>query len=637
MKNYICKSEYSGFGFLELLNGVNILNGIIPTIKNKKGKMLKSQLENKPAEISIITNTSNPTRRADRNHIDIHEPECTVIYDMQKHWKVDRIYIGGFFNGISDYSLSDYEIYLSDNPQKLLTDENKVAEYKSDGAFKKGSRRNNCDQIYDLEGFGGRYFAVKINKANPTDDIIRICSLAVFNHENTFNKTFYEKNFGTNILKDAISEITGDVSCNSTLLTDGICFDEAHRIALKSNTSFVFRLKKTVEITDIAIVCSKEAAEKCKCYIGDGKNTVFNNCINDIASVAIKPACADSFSAHFKFPNSCLGKYIGFSFPSGCFIDQLGCVGTYKVDVELGNVLCSDFMSFGANCLPMALMPEAVEKGYNEVYWELERSRIINTRPSVLRLWFQPDWLITTRGNYENGIYDFESTKMQSVYHYLDAFKTAGCEIELNFGWKTCKEHADWFAVNKQSESPWNSAPADLESFAKCCSATLNELILNRGYNNIKYLAFYNESNYGKNPTGDFNVPDGKPWPYYKKMFLIVMKQLKKDGIEDEIAGEYSMVMYTTITPKKQVAFEKAMHTVSPGEQIVLGAKLVDTDENDSLTYQITKATGESIGKVDENGVYTADKKANVGDMVAVTASLYGHEDIFGVTLIKIK
>ncbi len=93
--------------------------------------------------------------------------------------------------------------------------------------------------------------------------------------------------------------------------------------------------------------------------------------------------------------------------------------------------------------------------------------------------------------------------------------------------------------------------------------------------------------------------------------------------------------MYTTIAPKKQVAFEKAMHTVSPGEQIALNAKLVDTDENDSLTYQITKATGENIGKVDENGVFTADKKANAGDMVAVTASLNGNDDIFGVTLIK--
>lgn len=77
---------------------------------------------------------------------------------------------------------------------------------------------------------------------------------------------------------------------------------------------------KTMEITDIAFF-SKEATDNCKCYIGDGKNTVFNNCINDMASVEIKPACVNSFSVHFKLPNSCLGKYIGFSFPSECFID----------------------------------------------------------------------------------------------------------------------------------------------------------------------------------------------------------------------------------------------------------------------------------------------------------------------------
>lgn len=37
MKKCICKSEYSGFDFLDLLNGVNILNGIIPMLTNKKG------------------------------------------------------------------------------------------------------------------------------------------------------------------------------------------------------------------------------------------------------------------------------------------------------------------------------------------------------------------------------------------------------------------------------------------------------------------------------------------------------------------------------------------------------------------------------------------------------------------------
>lgn len=871
MKKCIYRNDFRDLSFLELC-GVNLLKGVTPAVLDSDGDAsgkVELQMKRSAEFIDLITDDTNPKKAAFNNHIDIMTPECTLIYDLHNFWHIDRIYIGGFFNGLSDYSILDYQLYISDNLQNLISRENEIVSYNNSGLFEKKQERNHCDQIFDLEGFGGRYFAIKINKANATDDIIRIGTVAVYNHENTESLTFYEKNFEHNIIKTITPAVKGSYSADLSLLTDGICFDEAHRTTLNADTEFIFKLENPMNITGIAVVGSSTAVDGCTVYLGNDKETVFDNENLTEVETIYKPTSREGVSAaELKIHTENSTRFLGLRFPGGCFIDQIAATSnTNYVNVDLDRVLCDDFISFGANCLPMALMPEAVEKGYNEVYWELERSRIINTRPSVLRLWFQPDWLITTRENYENGIYDFESTKMQSVYHYLDAFKTGGCEIELNFGWKTCKEHADWFAVNKQSEHPWNSAPADLESFAKCCSATLNELILNRGYTNIKYLAFYNESAYGENPISDFNVPDGKPWPYYKKMFLTVMNQLKKDGmlkyvtpwaaeqsgrdqmqwewshlaateledypqkitqhrydytydelmpffarhkseangkdmivseygvnslnspwdashvtysmaihnsgysggliwtmsgvmitdpcsfmmnncfdlwwflpldaehisssfyetclqmryipahsksvlttvkspdiraaafthgnditvmvqakeggcpkqlkislpgikertfyrhtynqsvpqnggavvipcdktviangiIEDEIAGEYSMVMYTTITPKKQVAFEKAMHTVSPGEQIALNAKLVDTDENDSLTYKITKATGENIGKVDENGVFTADKKANAGDMVAVTASLNGNDDIFGVTLIKIQ
>ena len=870
MKKCICRNNFNDYSFIDLCDGANLLEGIIPIVKNSNGDASDKIKHNRGSgleSIGIITNVYNSTKGGDVNHIDIESSECTIIYDLKEQWEINRVYVGSFFAGYADYSILDYQLFLSNNISDITAQENEIVAYNNSGLYKKVDYRNHCDQVFDFEGCSGRYFAIRINKANATDDIIRICSLAVYSTKNTENRVFCSRNFGNNILKEVDIETISNTPYDSSLLTDDVCFDESHRMHLESDTIFIFKLKQQTDISNILIAGSDNAVESCQIYISDKRDNLLQKHIEELKVSSGKEHFNDIALVHFDLPKNCRAEYIGFSFPAGCFIDQLGCVETHKVDVDFDKVLCSDFMSLGANCLPMALMPEAVEKGYNEVYWELERSRIINTRPSVLRLWFQPDWVFTTQENYENGIYDFESTKMQSVYHYLDAFKTGGCEIELNFGWKTCKEHADWFSVNKQSERPWNSAPADLESFAKCCSATLKELILNRRYDNIKYLAFYNEPSYGTASHADFNVPGGKPWPYFKKLFLTVMKQLQKDDmlkyvtpwaaeqsggdelqwewshlaateledypqkitqhrynysydelmsffarhkkeangkdlviseygvfssanlwdtshvtysmaihnsgysggliwtmsgimitdpcsfmmsgginlwsflpidveyvgasfyetclqmryipahsksvlttvkspdiraaafthgnditvmvqakeggcpkqlkislpgikertfyrhtynqsvpqnggavvipcdktiiangkIEDEIAGEYSMVMYTTITPKKQVAFEKAMHTVSPGEQIALNAKLVDTDENDSLTYQITKATGENIGKVDENGVFTADKKANAGDMVAVTASLNGNDDIFGVTLIKIQ
>ncbi len=59
---------------------------------------------------------------------------------------------------------------------------------------------------------------------------------------------------------------------------------------------------------------------------------------------------------------------------------------------------------------------------FNCVHMELLRRRIINTSPSVARIWFQLDWIITTREDYENGIYDFDTEKMKAFYIYLDAF-----------------------------------------------------------------------------------------------------------------------------------------------------------------------------------------------------------------------
>ncbi len=71
--------------------------------------------------------------------------------------------------------------------------------------------------------------------------------------------------------------------------------------------------------------------------------------------------------------------------------------------------------------------------------------------------------------------------------------------------------------VSKKLKQRRTLLPSTLIAFAKCCSKTVKELIVNRGYDNIKYLTFFNESNYGNQEAGDFLVPDKKPQEYYIK------------------------------------------------------------------------------------------------------------------------
>lgn len=191
------------------------------------------------------------------------------------------------------------------------------------------------------------------------------------------------------------------------------------------------------------------------------------------------------------------------------------------VTIDTHDVLQDDFLGVGVNVIPTALMPGQTQFGYNETYWAMDRKRIETIEPAVARVWFQIDWMEP-----EKGVYTWDSMEMKAFYRYLDAFKAAGTEIELNFGWKVGSKVHDWFTFPGVSQS--ESAPADLDAYAASASNLLQELILNRGYDNIKYLTFYNEPN----GSWDFELP-GDQQAYYADMVRTTSERLATDGIRD--------------------------------------------------------------------------------------------------------
>ncbi len=194
------------------------------------------------------------------------------------------------------------------------------------------------------------------------------------------------------------------------------------------------------------------------------------------------------------------------------------------VTVDLNEVVQEDYLGIGVNVIPWSLLEGTTTLGYDEADWEVDVERILTLQPKVARVWFQIDWM-----ELEKGQYDFESPEMKAFYRYLDAFEQAGTDVLLNFGWKVGERVHDWF-LYPGVEKPYESAPGDLEAYGRSASALLNELIVQRGYENVDYLTFYNEPN----GSWDFEGPADQK-AYYAEMARKVHDQLTVDGLRDQI------------------------------------------------------------------------------------------------------
>lgn len=194
------------------------------------------------------------------------------------------------------------------------------------------------------------------------------------------------------------------------------------------------------------------------------------------------------------------------------------------VTVNLDEIIQEDYLGIGVNVIPWSLMGDTAAYGYDDADWEVDVERILTVQPKVARVWFQIDWM-----ELEKGQYDFESPEMQAFYRYLDAFEQAGTEVLLNFGWKVGERVHDWF-LYPGVQKPYESAPGDLVAYGHSASALLNELIVERGYDNVDYLTFYNEPN----GSWDFEGPADQK-AYYAEMARKVHEQLQADGLRDEV------------------------------------------------------------------------------------------------------
>lgn len=218
------------------------------------------------------------------------------------------------------------------------------------------------------------------------------------------------------------------------------------------------------------------------------------------------------------------------------------------VTVKTNSVITNDFEGTGVNSIPVTQMSNNLDKGNNEAYFELEKSRIVKLKPAIVRLWTQVDWFVTekdfvsnggTGADYFAGVYDFNSERMQALYKYLDVYKQIESKVILVTNWKVGSEIQKWFSIDGIN-TPQTSAPGDIDAYARAYTALLDYLINTKGYSNITYAAVANEPD-----LADFES-HGDEYCYYQDTAKALADEIKRANINVSLQGLDSGASYFT-------------------------------------------------------------------------------------------
>ncbi len=521
----------------DIYENVNLLKGLKPFIAgcdgNDKTPYLKADLERRPDCYRMLTDQVDLSK-----HIDIIEGPVTITYDMGRIRTFDRIDIYGTLEYSwpdVDFSLAEFEIYLSDEGDDLYNKKNCVFHRKGSGRFYTDSetgylKRENIDYCICFENTAARFFGLKIIKPCAFDDVIRLSAISVINDRITEEYNAMNRLVGRNLLEQIAvndAEIFGDLLD----LTDHLTLSPEHsvRIVPKNTAQLVLTSDGTHELTTLSLFGEK--AQNLKVFMANEEDTLFS--VKNAVEFTAEHGRQDTTDyTLLKFSKPQTAKFTGVLLDHEITLNEVG-LHSFKriVNVDTDKVIHDKFFGYGVNCIPMNLMKEARKKGANDAYFEVTKKRMIDCRPSIVRLWFQLDWFIESGEDYLNGVYNFDSDKMKAMYRYLDAFKEAGSEIEFNFGWKIASYAQKWFSY--PCGKPSGSAPIDLVSFTRSCVCLLEELF-RRGYDNIKYLTFFNEPQNGDDFWGPFKDTTERGH-YFRVMVDYIDWELRRKGLRDRL------------------------------------------------------------------------------------------------------
>lgn len=316
MKKCLYRNNFIDKNFTDLC-GVNLLNELNPLVINLQN--------NEQIKVSENADTINGLYFSEDNKLEIPVKACKVVYDLKKSININRILISGVFDSAVDYGLANYELYISETAENLFNKENLIIEYDNSNIWQGGEYRNGCDQIFDIYDYSGRFFAIKINLSNPTDNITRICHIGLYNHELTEQKTFCEKNFGQNILRGKIPTVKGTYTADLFCLTNGTCFEKSNRIYIDSETEYTFKLDNEAVSDSFYVVGSESAIKNCCIFTSNSKDELISQNNQISYSIFPKPTSHTGVSAAIFMTDEPISfNFVAFKFSEGDFLDEVG-------------------------------------------------------------------------------------------------------------------------------------------------------------------------------------------------------------------------------------------------------------------------------------------------------------------------
>jgi hypothetical protein len=218
------------------------------------------------------------------------------------------------------------------------------------------------------------------------------------------------------------------------------------------------------------------------------------------------------------------------------------------LQVNLDKVIMKDFLGVNGVYHGFAWMPEISARGYNDVDRQRELDRVKSMELQIARTWYRPDW-----AGVENSIagpFDWESPKMEAFYKWLGEMKKLGVDVALQAAWGF---PADTH-LGRENADP----ERDPAEFAAWVSESVRQIVVERGFDNVKYLIMMTEpttSPWGKAPE------DWELWPYYVKVIRGVDEKMKMDktrnlvkfvGPNNHAVGSFEQLRLTESTMELQ-------------------------------------------------------------------------------------
>lgn len=256
------------------------------------------------------------------------------------------------------------------------------------------------------------------------------------------------------------------------------------------------------------------------------------------------------------------------------------------ITVDFDNVITEEFHGVGSNVWGGSFTAEERKSlGTNEANFALSEKRIATVEPGPIRTLVLPGWMMDYSDgadgeiNWKNGVYDFNTDRMQTIVKYCETFKAAGTPIQINFGGSADDRITGWYPIQDTADI-LKAAPADLKAHAKAVSALL-QYLWGLGFDNVKYLSFYNETN------GNNFQAFGDEREYWVAMIKEVDAQLKADGVRDKIK-----IIGTELTADGSILeiakdWLEYVHNNAAGAYDILSAHLYmsDVDKNETTEY----------------------------------------------------